>query len=72
MSWKYLKLNNIIKVLCSSKGNLEMFKSLAKTDSGRLSPIGRAIVAQLLKDGIPQSKIARLLDITPAAVSYHA
>ena len=49
-----------------------MLAALFKTDGGHLTPAGKAIIQQGIEMGIAQSKIAGLLDITPAAVSYHA
>jgi hypothetical protein len=52
--------------------HLRVFRSLMKKDGGRLTDAGKAVIQQGLAKGISQSKLAKLLEITPAAVSYHA
>ena len=51
--------------------DLGTLRSLLKSEGGRLTPAGRAVIRQGLQAGLQQAKIARLLEITPAAVSYH-
>jgi hypothetical protein len=51
--------------------DLGALRSLLKTDGGRLTPAGRAVVRQGIQSGMQQAALARLLEITPAAVSYH-
>ena len=64
---------NLAKVLTMTiKESLKLYRSLAKTNAGRLTPAGRALVDQGLKAGMARITIAKLLRITPSAVTYHA
>ncbi len=47
-------------------------RSAAKTETGRLTPLGVSLIDALAGGGYQQAQIARLLDITPAAVSQRA
>jgi hypothetical protein len=51
---------------------LQIFRSLIKTEGGHLTPAGKAILQQGLGAGMQKSRIAHLLEISPAAVTYRA
>ncbi len=44
-------------------------RDAAKTSGGRLSPLGKDILHALVNNGYPNVEIAKLLDVTPSAVS---
>lgn len=44
-------------------------RDAAKTSGGRLSPLGKDILHALVNNGYPNGEIAKLLDVTPSAVS---
>jgi DNA-binding MarR family transcriptional regulator len=58
-----------IKRLEADASLIYLLQSKAKTDAGRLTPVGVDIVAACVRGGMSQADIAKLLDITPAAVS---
>jgi hypothetical protein len=51
--------------------DIDALRKLLKTNTGRLSGGGRALLKEGLKGGVSHAKLARLFDITPAAVAYH-
>jgi hypothetical protein len=51
--------------------DIDAFRNLLKTSGGRLSGGGRALLKEALQAGMSHAKLARLFDITPAAVAYH-
>jgi hypothetical protein len=66
------ELQASIRQVLKEHRDFRTMRSVMKTDGGRLKAAGRAFVEQALRDGIPQATIARLLEITPSAVSYRA
>ena len=61
-----------IKKLEDSAVILENFHLLAKNEAGnRLSPFGRAVLEAARQHGVRQTDIAKILDLTPGAVSQH-
>jgi hypothetical protein len=51
--------------------DVSAFRKLLRTDGGRLSAGGRALLKDALQAGMSHAKIARLFGVTPAAVAYH-
>lgn len=47
-------------------------REAAKTTGGRLTPLGKDLLHALVNNDFPQTEIAKLLDITPSAVSQSA
>lgn len=47
-------------------------RDAAKTTGGRLTPLGKDLLHALVNNDFPQTEIAKLLDITPSAVSQSA
>jgi len=47
-------------------------RDAAKTSGGRLTPLGKDLLHALVNNGFPNVEIAKLLDITPSAVSQAA
>jgi DNA-binding MarR family transcriptional regulator len=62
-------LHQQIKRLEADAGLIYLLQSKAKTEAGRLTPAGVDIVAACARGGMSQADIAKLLGITPAAVS---
>ena len=61
-----------LKVLEQDLLLLETLRSLAKTESGRLTVFGRRLIALFKEEeNVKQSFVAGLLEITPGAVSQH-
>lgn len=50
---------------------LEGLRDAAKTDAGRMTDFGRVLLAGARDAGIKQSFMAKLLAISPGAVSQH-
>lgn len=50
---------------------IEKLRAESKTDGGRMSPFGRDLLKAAKSAGLKQAFMARLLDITPGAVSQH-
>lgn len=50
---------------------IEQLRADAKTDGGKMTQFGRDVLWAAKKNGIKQAHMARLLDITPGAVSQH-
>jgi hypothetical protein len=44
---------------------------LAKTDGGRMTDFGRDIITSAKENGVKQAFVAKLLAISPGAVSQH-
>lgn len=55
--------------LQESHEDLEMIRSMTKTEGGRLSALGQEIMRTCLKNQVPQAKISKLLGVSSAAVS---
>jgi hypothetical protein len=56
------------------EGELSLLSGLrehAKTDGGRMTPFGRELLVAAKEAGLKQSYVAKLLGITPGAVSQH-
>jgi hypothetical protein len=51
--------------------DIDAFRKLVKTKGRRLSGGGRALLKEGLQGGMSHAKLARLFDITPAAVAYY-
>lgn len=49
---------------------LTKLNSILKSDGGRLTAAGVAVLQEAKRQGMSNAEIARLLKITPAAVSY--
>ncbi|MBV8135662.1 MAG: hypothetical protein JO121_08500 [Deltaproteobacteria bacterium] len=49
---------------------LRQLSGLLKTDGGHLTPAGIAVMNEGLNRGMSQSQVARLLSVSPAAISY--
>jgi len=64
-------LKKITRQVIETQKDLEMFKSLSKKSNGRLTAVGRAVISEGLAQGIAPAAIARLLDITRAAVAHY-
>lgn len=47
-------------------------REAAKTNAGRLTPLGKDLLHALVNNDFPNVEIAKLLDITPSAVSQAA
>lgn len=47
-------------------------RDAAKTNGGRLTPLGKDLLHALVNNEFPNGEIAKLLDITPSAVSQAA
>lgn len=65
------ELKRITRQVLATQNDLQMFKTLAKKANGRLTAAGKALLSQGLQDGIPPSTLARLLEITRAAVAHY-
>jgi hypothetical protein len=50
---------------------IRSIRASAKTDGGRLTQFGKDFLHACVNNGIPQSSISKLLDITSAAVSQN-
>jgi hypothetical protein len=60
-----------LKVLEDWAAPLEVLREAAKTDGGRLTAYGREFIALNKRHGVRQVDVAKMLDITPGAVSQH-
>lgn len=60
-----------LKVMENEIGLLESLRDEAKTEGGRMTQFGRELIALAKAKGLKQSLVAKLLDITPGAVSHH-
>jgi hypothetical protein len=60
-----------VKVLESNSTLVDELRVLAKTEGGRMTPFGRELIESAKNNDIKQSFIAKLLNITPGAVSQH-
>ena len=64
----------IRRQLKAIEGQLELLdtlRDLAKTDGGRMTEFGRALIAAAKDAEVKQAYVARLLEISPGAVSQH-
>jgi hypothetical protein len=50
---------------------LHQLQSLLKTDGGRLTEAGKAVMRAALESGMTKVQIAELLSVSAAAISYH-
>jgi len=50
---------------------LDSLRDEAKTEAGRMSAFGREVLQAAKKAGLKQALVAKLLEITPGAVSQH-
>ncbi len=50
---------------------LEELREASKTDGGRMTEFGKAVLAAARDAGLKQSFMARLFEISPGAVSQH-
>jgi hypothetical protein len=66
------EIKSFSREIIKMRSFLEEYRSLCKTDTGRLTDVGRALVKHALAEGLTQSRIAQMLEISPAAVSYYA
>lgn len=60
-----------LKALESELDLLAELRHLSKTEGGRMTEFGRAIIAASKDAKVKQSFVARLLQISPGAVSQH-
>lgn len=49
---------------------VDELRMAAKTDGGRMTPFGSDLIRSARDNGLQQAFIARLLDISPGAVSH--
>jgi|APCry1669191674_1035369.scaffolds.fasta_scaffold53588_1 DNA-binding MarR family transcriptional regulator len=61
-----------IKKLEADASLIYLLQSKAKTDTGRLTQVGVDMVFACIRGGMSQTDVAKLLDITPSAVSQQA
>ena len=61
----------VAKDIVAMRRTLQKFRSLFKTDGGHLTPAAKAVIEEGIRAGMKKSEIASLLDVTPAAISYH-
>lgn len=69
-----MQRNNVHQQLAEITQKLEVLDEIvraAKTPKGRLSDDGKSIVGILLRANVSQSDIARLLDVTPSAITRY-
>lgn len=60
-----------LKAIDAQLDLLVELRDLAKTDGGRMTSFGRALITAAKDAGVKQAFVARLLDISPGAVSQH-
>ncbi|ESQ92702.1 hypothetical protein ABAC460_02415 [Asticcacaulis sp. AC460] len=60
-----------LKIIETEAGLLALLRIYAKTDGGRLTDFGRDLISSAKRSGIKQADIAKLLDLSPGAVSQH-
>ena len=61
----------VAKDTMSMMRTLRKFRSLFKTEGGHLTPAAKAVIKEGVKAGMKKTEIAALLDVSPAAISYH-
>jgi hypothetical protein len=61
-----------LAVLQAKADTLDKIVSVAKTDGGHISDDGKNIYYILKKAGLKKSEIARVLNVTPAALSKYS
>lgn len=66
------RIRKLLKELERQSAVSEEFRDYAKTEGGRLTPFGVAIIHAAIEHEVPQAAIARILDVSPAAVSRRA
>lgn len=69
-----MQRSNVHQQLAEITQKLEVLDEIvraAKTPKGRLSDDGKSIVGILLRANVSQSDIARLLDVTPSAITRY-
>jgi DNA-directed RNA polymerase specialized sigma subunit len=72
LTTKGIRMSQIISQIIQlqeSHEDLEMIRSMTKTEGGRLSALGQEIMRTCLKNQVPQAKISKLLGVSSAAVS---
>ncbi|HEX6376860.1 MAG TPA: hypothetical protein VFZ91_14205 [Allosphingosinicella sp.] len=61
-----------VRKLQAAAAPMSELRECCKTDGGRLTPAGKSLIKWARNSGtISQATIARILNITPAAVSRH-
>jgi hypothetical protein len=61
-----------VRKLQAAAAPMSELRDSCKTDGGRLTPAGKSLIKWARKSGtISQATAARILDVTPAAVSRH-
>lgn len=63
------KIRRLLKLLERESSVTLELREWAKTEGGRLNAFGSDFIALAAEHEIPQAVVARILDITPAAVS---
>lgn len=61
-----------LEALQNKAATLDKIIGVAKTPGGRISDDGKNIYFILKKAGLKKSEIARILDVTPAALTKYA
>jgi hypothetical protein len=64
-------IRKLVLALESKAAPIDEFRQAAKTEGGRMSDFGREILGAAKRNGVQQSLMARVLGITPGAVSQH-
>ena len=64
-------IERLIAELQKKADTLDKIVSVAKTDGGRISDDGKNIYYILKKAGLKKSEIARVLDVTPSALTKY-
>ena len=60
-----------LKMIDAQLELLDGLRDLAKTDGGRMTSFGRALIAAAKDANVKQAYVARLLEISAGAVSQH-
>lgn len=63
------KIRKLLKEMERESAVTEELRDLTKTEGGRLTPFGVGLIRAAAEHGVPQAAIARILGISPAAVS---
>jgi hypothetical protein len=64
-------IRRYLKKLEKQAGILTQLREVTKTDGGRLNDFGKKLVASAKTSKVQQAFVAKLLDISPGAVSQH-
>jgi len=64
-------IRNKLREIENELALIESLRMAAKTEGGRLSAFGRDLLKAAKVAGVKQAFMAKLLDITPGAVSQH-